>query len=42
MKTYMITYYISDTCGCGHNHDHDHHHESSESNIIGKIKSLGA
>lgn len=46
MTTYMITYFVSDTCGCGghdHNHDHNHEHvESSESNIIGKIKSLGA
>lgn len=51
MSAYMITYFISDTCGCGcgdhHDHDHDHEHnhehvESSENNIIAKIKSLGA
>lgn len=51
MSTYMITYYLTDTCGCGcdHDHDHDHHEhthehehmESSESKIIGMIKSLG-
>lgn len=43
MSTYMITYFLSDTCGCGHHHDHEHDHiESSEGNIIAKIKSLGA
>ena len=47
MSTYMITYFLSDTCGCGHDHhhEHEHHHEhieSSESNIIAKIKSVGA
>ena len=47
MSTYMITYYLSDTCGCGCGHDHEHEHEhnhieSSEANIIGKIKSVGA
>lgn len=49
MSTYMITYYLTDTCGCDHDHDHDHNHEhnhdhieSSEGNIIGKIKSVGA
>ena len=43
MSTYMITYFLSDTCGCGHHHDHEHEHiESSEGNIIAKIKSLGA
>ena len=52
MSKYMITYYISDTCGCGcshdhegHEHDHEHNHEhveSSEGKIIAKIKSLGA
>ena len=47
MSTYMITYFLSDTCGCGHDHDHEHDHEhehieSSEDNIIAKIKSVGA
>lgn len=50
MAVYMITYFISDTCGCGCGHDHDHEHEghthdhqeSSEDNIIAKIKSVGA
>lgn len=45
MSTYMITYFLSDTCGCGHHHEHEHEHEhieSSEGNIIAKIKSLGA
>lgn len=52
MSAYLITYFISDTCGCGCGHNHDnncsdnnnHHHtheESSESNIVAKIKSLG-
>ena len=44
MSAYMITYFISDTCGCGHDHDHEHNHEhieSSEDNIIAKIKSIG-
>ena len=53
MSAYMITYFISDTtghhhdhdenCGCGGDHTHSHEHTpSSNSNIIGKIKSLGA
>jgi hypothetical protein len=49
MSTYMITYFLSDTCGCGHDHDHEDNHEhnhehieSSEGNIIAKIKSVGA
>lgn len=47
MSTYMITYYLTDTCGCGHDHDHEHEHnhehvESSEGNITNKIKSVGA
>lgn len=45
MSTYMITYFVSDTCGCGHDHPHEHDHEhieSSEDNIIEKIKSVGA
>ncbi|MBD7911410.1 hypothetical protein [Clostridium cibarium] len=45
MSVYMITYFVSDTCGCGHDHDHKHDHEhieSSENNIIAKIKSVGA
>jgi hypothetical protein len=49
MSVYMITYFLSDTCGCGHDHDHDHQHEhdhehieSSEDNIIAKIKSVGS
>ena len=46
MSKYMITYYISDTCGCGCSHDgeeHNHEHaQSSEGNIISKIKSLGS
>lgn len=53
MATYMITYFISDTtghshdhdenCGCGGDHTHSHEHTpSSNGNIIGKIKSLGA
>lgn len=52
MSAYMITYFLSDTCGCGcedhdHTHEHDHEHEhshveSSENNIIAKIKSVGA
>lgn len=48
MSAYMITYFISDTCGCGgHHHDHDHEHthehvEDSEGKIIGKIKSVGS
>ena len=45
MPAYMITYFLSDTCGCGHDHDHEHNHEhveSSEDNIIAKIKALGS
>lgn len=43
MSVYMITYFISDTCGCGCGHDHHHHHEeASENKIIAKIKSLGS
>ena len=53
MAAYMITYFISDTtghshdhdenCGCGGEHSHSHEHTpSSNGNIIGKIKSLGA
>ncbi|ADL53073.1 hypothetical protein [Clostridium cellulovorans] len=47
MSAYMITYFLSDTCGCGHDHEHNHEHnhehiESSEDNIIAKIKSVGA
>lgn len=47
MTTYMVTYFISDTCGCGHDHGDDHHHhhhheDNSEDKIIGKIKSVGA
>jgi hypothetical protein len=47
MSVYMITYFLSDTCGCGHDHDHEHEHnhehvESSEANIVAKIKSVGA
>lgn len=47
MSAYLITYFLSDTCGCGHSHGeehaHDHEHiESSEENIIAKIKSLGS
>lgn len=47
MAVYMITYYLTDTCGCGCGHDHSHdenheHIESSEGNIIAKIKSVGA
>lgn len=47
MSAYMITYFLSDTCGCGHDHDHEHNHdhehiESSEDNIVAKIKSVGA
>lgn len=46
MSKYLITYYISDTCGCGCSHDeeaHNHKHiESSEGKIVAKIKSLGA
>ena len=52
MSSYLITYFISDTCGCGCGHDHNHHnnrntahdhiHEkSSEADIVAKIKSLG-
>ncbi|MDT8715886.1 hypothetical protein IAI10_04400 [Clostridium sp. 19966] len=49
MTPYLITYFLSDTCGCGHDHtdEHEHHHdhehvESSEDNIVAKIKSVGA
>lgn len=46
MSTYIITYFISDTCGCGCGHDHHEHahehNESSEDSIIAKIKSIGA
>lgn len=47
MSVYMVTYFISDThghthdeeCSCGN--EHPHSHSSSDTNIIGKIKSLG-
>ncbi|WP_053359798.1 hypothetical protein [Clostridium sp. IODB-O3] len=49
MSAYLITYFISDTCGCGCGHSHDDnnthphtHEESSEDKIISKIKSLGS
>lgn len=49
MNAYLITYFLSDTCGCGHDHhdddEHEHNHEhveSSENNIVAKIKSFGA
>lgn len=50
MSAYMVTYFISDTHGhshdhdeeCGCDHDHPHTHLSSDANIPGKIKSLGA
>ena len=44
MSAYLITYFISDTCGCGCSHDnHEHNHqEPSEGKIIAKIKSLGS
>jgi len=52
MSVYMITYFVSDTtghnhdhdenCGCGGDHSHSHEHTSSNGNIVGKIKSLGA
>ena len=45
MSAYLITYFISDTCGCGCGHSHDDnnthphtHEESSEDKIISKIK----
>lgn len=52
MSVYLITYFLSDTCGCGENHSHDdscecgdnhnHSHENDDFNLISKIKSLGA
>ena len=46
MSAYLITYFISDTCGCGCNHSHDDythvHQDSSEDKIISKIKALGS